>query len=76
MALKLVLNPEELTCVEAKVASTQASRSSGFYKEFLSKLLLVPEHLAELEIETNAQICRQSKRTPLPRNYTTNDRME
>ena len=36
--LKLVLNYEELSYVKAKVSSTQASRSRGASKEFLSKL--------------------------------------
>ena len=73
--LKSVLNPEELECVEAKVSSAQASRSRGVSKEFLSKLWLVPENLAEEAIERNTQLRRQSKDNTLSRNYTTNDRM-
>ena len=74
-SLELVLNPEELEYIEAKVSSAQASRSRGVSKEFLSKLWLVPEHLAESAIERNTQIRRKSKDNPLSRNYTTNDRM-
>ncbi len=59
--LKLVLNPDELEYVESKVLSTQASRSRGVSKEFLSKLWLVPGNLAEKEIEINAQLRLQSK---------------
>jgi len=57
------------------VLSAQASRSRGVSKEFLSKLWLVPENLAEKEIERNTQLRRQSKDNTLSRNYTTNDRM-
>ena len=73
--LKLVLNPEELEHVEAKVSSTQASRSRGVSKEFLSKLWLVPENLAEKLIERNTQQRRQSKDNALSRNHTKNDLM-
>ena len=73
--LKSVLNPEELEYVEAKVSSALASRSRGVSKEFLSKLWLVPENLAEEAIERNTQLRRQSKDDTLSRNYATNDRM-
>ena len=73
--LKLVLNPEELEYVEAKVSSAQASRSRGVSKEFFSKLWLVPENLAKEAIERNTQLRRQSKDNTLSRNYRTNDRM-
>ena len=73
--LKLVLNPEEPTCVEAKVLSAQPSRSREVSKEFLQKLWLVPEHLAKSTIQINAQILSQSKDHALYLNNTTNDRM-
>ena len=47
------LNPEELEHVESTISSTQASRSMGVSKEFLSKLWLVPENLSEKLIERN-----------------------
>ena len=72
---KSVLNPEELEHVEAKVSSAQASRSRGVSKEFLLKILLVNEHLAESSIERNAQIRHQTKYNYLSRNCTTNDHM-
>ena len=71
--LKLVLNPEELKHVEAKVSSAQVSRSREVSKGFLSKLWMVPEHLTESEIEINAQILLQRKDNPLSLNYTTHD---
>ena len=45
--LKSVMNHEELEKVEAKASSSQASRSRGFSKDFLSKLWFVPDHLAD-----------------------------
>ena len=71
--LKSVINPKELEHVEAKALPAQASRSRGVSKEFLSKLWLVPENLAEKSIENNAQLRRQSKDNALSRNHTTND---
>ena len=44
-------------------------------RSFLSKAWLVPENLAEKEVERNTQLHRQSKDNVLSRNYTTNDRM-
>ena len=73
--LKSVLSPDELKYVEAKVSSTQASRSKGVTKEFLSKLWLIPENLAQEAIARNTQLRRQSQDNPLSRHYTTNDRM-
>ena len=73
-ALK-VFKSEELEHIENKVSSSQASRSRGISKEFLSKLQLVYENLAEKEIERNAQLRLQSKDNPSCRNHTTNDRM-
>ena len=73
--LKSDLSPEELKFVEAKVSSTQASRPKGVTKEFLSKLWLIPENLAEDAISRNTQLRRQSQDNSLSRNYTTNDRM-
>ena len=73
--LKSVLSPDELKYVEAKVSSTQATRSKGVTKEFLSKLWLIPENLAQEAIARNTQLRRQSQDNPLSRHYTTNDRM-
>ena len=73
--LKSVLSPDELEYIEAKVSSTQASRSRGVTKDFLSKLWLIPENLAESAIKRNTQLKRLSQDNPLSRNYTTNDRM-
>ena len=72
---KSVLNPEEIEHVKSKVLSTQASRFRRVSKELLSKLWIVPENLAEKEIEWNTQLCRKSKNNNLSRNYTKNDRM-
>ena len=68
LALKSVLNPEDLEHVEAKVLSTQASRPRGVSKEFLSKIWLVPGHLGEKSIERNNQIRRQIKDNTFSRN--------
>ena len=73
--LKSVLSPDELKYVEAKVSSTQASRSRGVTKDFLSKLWLIPKNLAQDTIPRNTQMHRQSQDNFLSRNYTTNDRM-
>ena len=73
--LKQALDPEEIRYVEAKVASIQASRSRGVSKELLSKLWMIPVHLAEGAIEKNTQLCRQSQDNSMSRQYTTNDRM-
>ena len=72
-SLKDILDPEKIHYIESKVSSVQANKSKGPSKEFLSKLWMVSEPLAEAALDHNTQLCRHNADNTLSRRYSTND---
>ena len=73
--LKDILDPEEMDYLDSKLSALRADKSKGPSKEFLSKLWMVSEPLAEAALDHNTQLCRQNADNTLSRQYSTNDRM-
>ena len=60
---------------QSHVSSAIASKPKGVTPEFLSKLWMISEPLAQAAIDQNTQLCRYNAENSLSRHLSTNDRM-
>lgn len=59
----------------AKVEAIKVSNTHGVSKEFLSKIWVVSEDLAQGALDQNTQLCKHHANISLSRHFSTNDRM-
>ena len=59
----------------AKIEAIKVSNARGVSKEFLSKIWVVSEHLAQGAIDQNTQLSKHHADNSLSRHFSTNDRM-
>ena len=59
----------------AKVEAIKVSNTHGVSKEFLSKIWVVSEDLAQGALDQNTQLCKHHADNSLSRHFSTNDRM-